>query len=221
MISCPALPDTAEPANQAIDSYLEDQDHRLEASSPVEVAAVTRVNSTDPSAQVKLPPAEFVRLWTSESRRLLSFLASLGLNWSDAEEVLQEVSVTAWEKRDEFRPGSNFGAWVRQIAKFKALSRFRLNGSKPVPSDSLADLIADEFESRSAELDERHSALESCVKKLAPKDIQLLQLRYGREFQANAIADAVGRSVGAVYTALHRIHRALHACVSLQMEGHQ
>lgn len=165
-----------------------------------------------------LSPTEFVRLWTEQSRPLLSFILSSIPNWNEAEEVLQDVGTTAWEKREQFEVGTNFGAWVQQIAKFKTLSHIKRMGRQSPTDVTLVDLLSQESARRTDETDRRHTALAQCVQKLSAKDRQLLQMRYGRNWRAGRIGEAIGRSTGAIYTALHRIHRALQNCVATQLK---
>lgn len=165
-----------------------------------------------------LSEGEFVRLWTIESRKLHAFVMSLVPNWNEAEEVLQEVGTTAWEKRGDFIPGTSFSAWLRQIARFKALSVLKQRGRGGIPSDTLTELLAAEADDLAEGFDERQTALVQCIDKLSQKDRRLLQLRYGSQCKASVIADAVGRSVNAIYTALHRVHKTLHDCVTSRLE---
>ena len=64
----------------------------------------------------------FVALLTRYSRRIYSFIRTLVPNQADAEDLLQEVSTTLWEKFGTFRKGSDFRAWAFQIAHYKVLN---------------------------------------------------------------------------------------------------
>ena len=65
-----------------------------------------------------------------------------------------------------------------------------------------------------AELVERQEALEGCLGKLPENDRDLIHRRYAEGATTRGVAEQVGRSADAVYKALSRIRRALHACVS-------
>jgi RNA polymerase sigma-70 factor (ECF subfamily) len=68
---------------------------------------------------------QFVRLLVAHEPHLRSFLRSLLPSWNDVEEAMQETSLTAWRKFDQFEPGSNFLAWTAAIARFEALKQRR------------------------------------------------------------------------------------------------
>ncbi len=57
---------------------------------------------------------------------LLSYArALLGGDAHEAEDVVQESFLTAHRRLEDFRPGENFGAWLRGIARNKALESHR------------------------------------------------------------------------------------------------
>jgi RNA polymerase sigma-70 factor (ECF subfamily) len=73
------------------------------------------------------------------------------------------------------------------------------------------------------ELDERHEALASCLKKLPPRDRELVLTRYEPGSGVAEAARRSGRSMDAAYKALNRLRKLLHDCVSNQLsheEGH-
>src|SRR5688572_3733037 len=50
------------------------------------------------------------------SRRLRAWLAARALSPDAVEELAQDAFVTAFQRIRKFRPGTDFGAWLRQIA---------------------------------------------------------------------------------------------------------
>ena len=67
------------------------------------------------------PGSEFVQLFTHHQRRLFLYILSQVHNPVEAEEVLQETNVVIWSKSSRFQQGTNFLAWVSQIANFEFL----------------------------------------------------------------------------------------------------
>lgn len=53
-----------------------------------------------------------------------------------AEDVVQETLLTAFQRLDSFRPGENFGSWLRGIARNKALESHRSQRQQRVVADS-------------------------------------------------------------------------------------
>jgi RNA polymerase sigma-70 factor (ECF subfamily) len=68
-----------------------------------------------------------------------------------------------------------------------------------------------------AEIDARHEALEHCLKKLHPRDRDLLLTRYEPGGGVEAAAQRSGRSMEAAYKALARLRKLLHDCVTQRL----
>ena len=68
------------------------------------------------------------------------------------------------------------------------------------------------------ELDASREALDCCMKKLKPRDREMVEVRYSKNGGVSAAATACGRSVQATYKALHRIRESLSVCVQRQLE---
>lgn len=169
--------------------------------------------------QTDAPPSgEFVQLFTHHQRRLFLYILSQVANPVEAEEVLQETNVVIWSKYSRFQPGTNFLAWVSQIANFEVMKyRTRKKREKLVFSDEFLQTVAEASLERSEELESRRSALVHCLGKLRPKDRELIQQRYAPGERGTHLAEQIGRPVNAVYQSLGRIRRALLDCIQRQM----
>jgi len=67
---------------------------------------------------------EFVREFTKNAQRLFAYIFTLMGHDSGVDDVFQETSVLAWEKFDDFRPGSNFLAWSLPDCLFSRVAAF-------------------------------------------------------------------------------------------------
>jgi RNA polymerase sigma-70 factor (ECF subfamily) len=56
---------------------------------------------------------------------LRSYLAGQLYNITEADDLAQEVFITAWRDLGGFRRGGDFGAWLRGIARHRLLTHFR------------------------------------------------------------------------------------------------
>ncbi len=65
-------------------------------------------------------------------------------NNSDVDDVFSEAVMVAWEKRESFRPGSNFRAWFYKILLNKSYVANRHTKRHSVDYDSLADMNIEE-----------------------------------------------------------------------------
>ncbi len=160
----------------------------------------------------------FIRLLSEHERGLYLYVMTMTPLASDADDILQEAKVVMWRHFGDFKQGTNFGAWARKVAFFQVLAyRKRKQRDRLCFSDKFVDLVAEEMEDQEEHLESRYKTLASCVAKLDPEHQRIVSLRYEGGESIESIAEAVGRTSGAVYRVLSRIRRALHSCVSAQM----
>ncbi len=158
---------------------------------------------------------QFVRKFVEEQHCIHRFVRMLVLSPSDADDLFQEVSVTLFEKMDDFQDGANFRAWAYGIARNKVMNyRKTQRRNRLVFSQESLNAIANDEERFRGLLDERQIALEECLKKVSPYQNQLLVMRYDESESIPQIAERLDRSVAAIYKALERLHESLFDCVT-------
>jgi len=162
---------------------------------------------------------DFLRLFLTHQRAILCYIRALAPAAQDADDILQETSITLWEKFGEFEAGSNFRAWAYKTAYWK-VREARQKGvrSKLVFDNDLLDVLATDAENMSHGLDARHSALGFCLAKLKPGERRMLLVRYAEDGSVERAAETSGRSIQATYRALGRVKAALKECVKSQMQ---
>lgn len=171
-------------------------------------------DSREVEPQPAPPDEEFVHLFTQAQRRLFLFILAQVPNPADAEEILQETNVIIWRKRAAFRLGTNFFAWACRIASYEVLKfRDRRRRDRLRFSNEFVERIAAEVISGADNFEERQRALAGCLKKLRPKDCELIQRRYAPGETGQSVAAMLGRPVNSVYQSLGRIRRTLLDCV--------
>ena len=159
--------------------------------------------------------AEFVRLLTATQPDIYMFIRSLVFNGDDAADILGESNLAIWAQREQFALGTNFRAWVFQIARHRVLQWQHATSAKgqffsTVLFDELADYAERHAESESRRLkDLRH-----CMKKLSPDDSALIERRVlsgqlrGEDRRGDRADDAVGLQGGLSHSggtdAVHR-----------------
>jgi RNA polymerase sigma-70 factor (ECF subfamily) len=166
----------------------------------------------------------FLRLFLRNERRIYAYVLTLLAHRADADDVLQEVSLTMWDKFDVGRPPDDFAAWGCRIAYFKVLDFYKKRGRErarfgPALLERLAETAADP--TGDLRLDARREALAQCLEKLTPRDRDLLARRFADGATTRSASAELGRSTEAVYKALAKIRRALFECVqtTLAREG--
>lgn len=176
----------------------------------------TEANSAPQAAAA--PSAEFVQLFTHHQRRLFLYILSQVPNPIEAEEVQQETNVVIWSKFTQFRPGTNFLAWVSQIANFEVMKyRSRRKRDRMQFSDEFLETVSREALERSDELEDRRNALIECLEKLRPRDRELIEQRYAPGEKGKHLAEQIGRPANSVYQSLGRIRRSLMECIQRRL----
>lgn len=156
--------------------------------------------------------ADFIRQLTAAQPRLFRYIVTLLGDVHDAGNVLQETNVFLWSRAEQFRPGSNFFAWAREVAYLKAISFVRDRHRERLIVDHA--LVEHAFQdAEPADDDERRIALRHCLTQLDERQMKLLKLRYYEGAPLQEIADRQGRTVGAVKMALKRVRQALLGCI--------
>jgi RNA polymerase sigma-70 factor (ECF subfamily) len=139
--------------------------------------------------------------------------------WQDAEEVLQETRVILWRKFDDFRPGSNFLAWARTVARYQARARLKKDRSRPRPlSEELTDSLLAELADTPEEENRRWTAFMKCCEGLGGDARKMLRGVYVDRQKIPAIAEKLGRTLNGTYMALSRIRRRLMECVERRLQ---
>lgn len=159
---------------------------------------------------------EIVQLLTAHQEPLRIYIQSLLPNHADTLDVLQEVNIVLWEKRDEFRLGSNFAAWARQIARYKVMNHcksLRKRGFQVFDEAVLERLTEDAEEVDCHELEARRQALTTCFERLAPEHRQLLQARYTSPEEMKLHSTRIKRSHESLRVTLFRLRKWLRDCM--------
>lgn len=155
---------------------------------------------------------ELVRRYENKIFRLALHITQ---NREDAEDVLQETFLKAYEHLDQFQGNAKFYTWLVRIAVNQALMKLRrrksdksvsLDESIDTGEDTVAREIAawDENPEQRFSREELASILNSAVESLAPPYRTVFVLRDLDELSTEETAEALGLSVPAVKSRLLR-----------------
>jgi RNA polymerase sigma-70 factor (ECF subfamily) len=162
--------------------------------------------------------SELVQLMMKYQRKLFGYILTLVTSRSDAEDILQEASLTICEKFADFETGTNFYSWACQIAYWKVrAARKKFATSKVIFNEEVLEAVSQTRLEMEDELDIRHNALSRCLHKLNERDRRMVLVRYESGHNVKAAAQACGRTIQGAYKALNRIRKTLHDCVSLEV----
>jgi RNA polymerase sigma-70 factor (ECF subfamily) len=159
------------------------------------------------AAAEEAPPAAdlaFDRLYRSSRDDVYAYVAGLLRDSTAAEEVTAAAFERAYRKRNRFDPERGEPrAWLFGIARNAALDELRRRGRqaelRAEPVD-LADLGADAVDERS----ERRLAVSAALERLAPRERELIALKFFAGLGNAEIAQVLGTSESNAGTKLHR-----------------
>jgi RNA polymerase sigma-70 factor (ECF subfamily) len=164
--------------------------------------------------------SEFVALLAAHERGVFKYILRRLADTNAAQEVLQETSVTLWQKFDQFEKGSNFFAWARRVAHFEVM-KFRQSRRRDRLrfSEGFLQGLSDEWLTSDRLLRARRTALPDCVVKLPPADRELLEQRYAGNETILEIARRMGLPANTLYKTLERIRRRLKIYIERTVGG--
>ena len=162
---------------------------------------------------------EFVHELTRCQGDLFYFIRALCGDPHAASDIRQAVNMVLWRKREKFRPGSSFKNWAFRIAQLEVMTYIRRK-KRDRTGNFDADLIecfASEMPAVIDELPERRLALVECLKKLTPKDDELIRHHYWSGGSLETLARATQRSVGTLKARLFQLRGNLRRCIRVQL----
>jgi RNA polymerase sigma-70 factor (ECF subfamily) len=132
-----------------------------------------------------------------------------------AEDVLQDLSLAALDKRESIEDLDHLRHWLRKVARDLAVDVIRRAGRRPAVLD--ADVF-DRLESHWQRFDQLEAAevqqiVHQCIDQLTPYNRRLIEQRYRNNLTGRTLAEALGRPVNTIKVALTRAHRTLLDCL--------
>lgn len=186
-----------------------------------EAALVARAKAGDTAA--------FSELVNRYERKIFRLAKNITRHDEDAEDVLQEAFLKAYEHLDRFEGSSKFYTWLVRIAVNEALMKLRKRKSdKTVPLDEPVDL-GDEVMQREIAVwdgnpeqqysgEEMRKILDDALDSLKPDFRTVFILRDIEELSTEETAEALGISVAAVKSRLLRARLALREKLTRQFK---
>ena len=141
-----------------------------------------------------------------------------------ADEIAQEALVRAWERRQQYRPGTSPRAWLLAIARSQVIEQHRRRGRD---RRHMRDLVHHELLRHVQEdsLDPlgnaRIHALQHCVEQLSADQQTLLDMIHGRGLSCEDAAIELGIKAPACRQRLSRLHRTLRKCAEDRLKEAQ
>lgn len=115
----------------------------------------------------------------------------------DADDVLQNTFLKAWQARDSFRGDAKIGSWLFRIATNEALNFIEKN--KITSDGEMPDVASDPY----FDGDETERQLQRAVTALPPKQKQVFLMKYFQEMKYEEMSEILGTSVGSLKASYH------------------
>jgi RNA polymerase sigma-70 factor (ECF subfamily) len=151
----------------------------------------------------------FEELYRQSRDDVYAYVAGLLRDRSAAEDVTAQAFERAYRRRRTFKPGrGSRRAWLFGIARNAALDelRRRRRRARLVTEPEDEDLISPH---EGAEVAIRRAALRSAIAKLAPRERELVALKFFAGLTNAEIASVIGTSETNAGTRLHRVIQKL------------
>ena len=152
---------------------------------------------------------------------LRAFLRSRIRDWAAADDLAQDVFVTAFRRVATYRAESSFESWLRGIAVNHLRNFVRKHRELAIGgSDELQLLIDRSVDAFLGDGDESGAldALQKCLGKIDGPSRELLDERYVTGRTVREISTSSGRGYSALTMQLHRLRELLADCVHRNME---
>ena len=141
----------------------------------------------------------------------------------NADDIAQQTFVFAFQNLKDYKPGTNFLAWLRAIARNKVLTHIRQCSS----SNKKMQSIKQDILTRSTELvdqgefERRLHALSDCVNNLGDEQRTFLQKVNHRESTLEELAEDLGKTGVAVRKQASRLYAKLRECIQKKLKAEE
>jgi len=171
----------------------------------------------DPNTKMR----DFTRLWLENQHVVAGYIYLSIRDFHHAEDVIQETAQSAVDSFDGYDPARPFAAWAIAIAKQRIVDYFRRQGTRqPAISSEAIDALGEAYITVAEESDERLAALRDCVARLTGRHREVIELRYGKSYAPEKVADRLGLKVNAVNALVFRARKALAVCIENTLRRH-
>lgn len=164
----------------------------------------------------------FTQIVRENQAGLRAYVRSLGVDEIWVDDIAQEVFLVAYRRQSDFKADSDYGKWLRGIARHLVANERRKDARRSrLMHAGLADLLMQASlsdEVQEPDLTHLTSILEICVEQLAPHSRELLNQRYANGEHASALALQFHTSAEAVRQNLRRIRLLVKHCVERKLQ---
>lgn len=161
-------------------------------------------------------------LYDATSSKLYAIAMRVVGNVEHAEDVLQEAYLTIWRVAGDYKaPLSPPMVWLGVIVRSRGLDFLRRRKSEralagqPI-DDMLSETLASDAETplETSEASEQAWALHECLRKIEPKQREVVTMAYFRDLSHSELAEQLKLPLGTVKTWMRRSLEQLRSCMN-------
>ena len=148
--------------------------------------------------------AAFSLVVENHSKMIYWHIRNMVLTHEDADDLVQETFIKAWNNIDSFRGESRISTWLYRIAINETLSFLNKRRIDTVPIEESDHDIADTIESDAYFSGDRADALfREAVARLPEKQRLVFNMKYFEEMKYEEMSEILDTSVGALKASYH------------------
>ena len=152
----------------------------------------------------------FKKLILPLKQKLFRFSLRIVGNGEEAEDVVQEVFIKMWKKREEWEQYQNIEAWCMQMTKNLSIDKLRSKHAHTSVISPQMRLVANESRpDQQTETRDLVSQISQLMENLPEKQKMVVRLRDIEELSYQEIADHLDLSLTQVKVYLHRARQSL------------
>jgi RNA polymerase sigma-70 factor (ECF subfamily) len=159
---------------------------------------------------------ELARPQLGSLRALAAYFAPPSGSLWDADDLAQEALVEAFRSARAFDESrGDFRSWLGGVVRNRVRRAWQEAGRDRRRRERSEEILRRLFAARAQEPDAEAplEVLRSCVERLPERSRGLVRAHYGEGRPAQEIAGRLGTTASSVFVTLHRIRKALRACV--------
>lgn len=131
------------------------------------------------------------------SRKVYALCYRILRDEEDAKDMVQEVFVRIYSKRDSFRGRSSLYTWIYRIALNMCFSHLKRRKAKTVPLEDVEPMLAAKENAGPDRSCELRALVGGALESLPPKQRAVFSMRFYDKMSFKDIAEAMGTSIGA------------------------
>ena len=161
-------------------------------------------------------PAALKDVYQRTSAKLLGVVFRILGDRDEAEDVLQEVYITVWNKADRFDANrASPITWLVSIARNRAIDRLRARNVRPTTTIEAAADVADSQPDAVALLESKgeQARLNGCLDQLDPQHASAVRTAFFQGVTYEALATKLNVPLGTMKSWIRRSLLSLRACL--------